>query len=167
MHQYELSIGIHMFPPAWTPSHLPHQPIPLGYHRGLVLSLLHNTSNLHWLSILHMVIYMFQCYSLKSSHYLLLPLSQKVFLYICVSFAALHVGSLVPFSRFHIYVLVCLFQFWFSWGIWPAVGLLGCMAVLFPVFQGISTQFSIISFHPTNIVKGFPFLHTIAVIYYL
>ena len=72
MHQYELSIGIHMFPPAWTPSHLPHQPIPLGYHRGLVLSLLHNTSNLHWLSILHMVTYMFQCYALKSFHAFLL-----------------------------------------------------------------------------------------------
>ena len=28
----------------------------------------------------------------------------------------------------------CLFQFWFSQCVWPAVGLLGCMAVLFPVF---------------------------------
>ena len=28
----------------------------------------------------------------------------------------------------------CLFQFWFPWCECPAVGLLGCMAVLFPVF---------------------------------
>ena len=36
------------------------------------------TSNLDWSSILHMVIYMFQCYSLKSSHPHLLPQSPKV-----------------------------------------------------------------------------------------
>ena len=29
---------------------------------------------------------------------------------------------------------MCLFQFWFSWCICPTVGLLGHMAVLFPVF---------------------------------
>ena len=37
----------------------------------------------------------------------------------------------------------CLFQFWFPQCVFPAVGLLGCMAVLFPVFLGISTLFSI------------------------
>ena len=35
-------------------------------------------SNSHWLSILHMVMYIFQSYSLKSSHPLLLPLSPKI-----------------------------------------------------------------------------------------
>ena len=35
-------------------------------------------SNSHWFSILHMVMYIFQSYSLKSSHPLLLPLSPKV-----------------------------------------------------------------------------------------
>ena len=42
-----------------------------------------------------MLMYMFQCYSLKSSHPLLLPLSPKV-CYVCVSFAALRVGLLIP-----------------------------------------------------------------------
>ena len=37
---------------------------------------------------------------------------------------------------------MCLFQFWFPWGFCQAMGLLGCMAVLFPVFKGISTLFS-------------------------
>ena len=38
---------------------------------------------------------------------------------------------------------MCLFQFWFPCCVCPAVRLLGCMAVLFPVFKGISTLFSI------------------------
>ena len=38
---------------------------------------------------------------------------------------------------------MCLFQFWCPRCVCPAVGLLGRMAVLFPVFSGISTLFSI------------------------
>ena len=72
-------------PPFWTPSHLPPYLIPLGCPRALAL--LH-ASNLHRSSILHMVIYMFQCCSLKSSHPHL-PHSPKV----CVSFAAFCIGS--------------------------------------------------------------------------
>ena len=48
------------------------------------------------LTLVNMVMYMLQCYSLKSSHPRILPLSPKSVLYVCVSFAALHVGSLVP-----------------------------------------------------------------------
>ena len=59
-------------------SNLPPHCIPLDYHRALALGALCHTSNLHWLSILHMVMYMFQCFSLKSSHPLLLPLSPKI-----------------------------------------------------------------------------------------
>ena len=57
----------------------------------------------------------------------------------------------------------CLFQFWFPQCVCPAVGLLGHMAVLFPVFWGISTLFSIVGLLlciPTNSVRGFPFFHT-------
>ena len=59
---------------------------------------------------------------------------------------------------------VCLFQFWFPQCVCPPVGLLGHKAVLFPVFEGISTQFSIVAVViciPTNSVRGFPFLHTL------
>ena len=59
----------------------------------------------------------------------------------------------------------CLFQFWFPPCICPAVGLLGHIAVLFPVFKEISTLFSIVAvlvFIPTNNVRGFPFLHTLS-----
>ena len=40
---------------------------------------------------------------------------------------------------------MCLFQFWFPQCVCPAVGLLGHMAVLFPVFKGISTLFSVVA----------------------
>ena len=59
-------------------SHFPPHPIPLGCPRAPALNALLHASNLHWSSISHMVIYMIQCYSLKSSHPHLLPHSPKV-----------------------------------------------------------------------------------------
>ena len=60
-----------------SPSHLPPHPIPLGCPRAPTLDALLHASNLHWSSVLHMVIYMFQCCSHKPSHPPLLPLSPK------------------------------------------------------------------------------------------
>ena len=68
---------VHMYPPSLNLFPPPSPPIPLGCLRALALSALLHSSNLHWPSILHMVIYMLQCYSLKSSHPLL-PHSPKV-----------------------------------------------------------------------------------------
>ena len=48
-------------------SHFPLHPTPLGCHRAPGLSSLHHIANFHWLSVLHMVMYMFQCYSFNSS----------------------------------------------------------------------------------------------------
>ena len=78
-------MGIHVY--------LPPYPTPLGCPKALALGALLHVSNFHWSSVLHMVMNMFQCYSLKSSHCLFLPQSTKTVLYISVSFAALHVGS--------------------------------------------------------------------------
>ena len=80
IHQYESAIGIHV---SWTPFPSPSSwgggdNLSPGCHRGLALGALLHTSNSHWLSILHIVKYTFQCYSLKSSHPLLLPLSPEV-----------------------------------------------------------------------------------------
>ena len=60
------------------PSHLPPHPTPLGCTRAPALGALLHALNLLWLSHLDVIIYMFQCYSLKSSHLCLLPLSPKV-----------------------------------------------------------------------------------------
>ena len=50
------------------PSHLPPYPIPLGYPSAPAPSTLSHASNLDWQFITHMIIYMFQCHSPKSSH---------------------------------------------------------------------------------------------------
>ena len=59
------------------PSHLPPHPIPQGHPSAPALNTLPHASNLDWWSFSHMIIYMFQCYSLKSSHPRLLSLSPK------------------------------------------------------------------------------------------
>ena len=69
------------------PSHLPPHPIPQGHPSAPALSTQSHASNLDWRSVSHMIIYMFWCYSLKSSHSRLLPQSPKSVLYICVSFS--------------------------------------------------------------------------------
>ena len=79
-------LWVHMCPPVVnTASLLPTHPILQCCPRAPALSTLLHASNLHWSSILHMVIYMFQCYSLISSHPRLLLQSSKVCsLYLCL-----------------------------------------------------------------------------------
>ena len=60
-----IAIGICVPLPAL--SHLSPHPILLGCPRALALGTLLHASNLHWSSVLHMVMYIFQCSSLKSS----------------------------------------------------------------------------------------------------
>ena len=91
--------------------------IPLGFSRALALSALLHASNLHWSSVSHMVLYMFQWYSLKSSHPHLLPHSPKVCsLYLCL-FCCLVIESLLPFfdlSYICINILYWHFSLWLS-----------------------------------------------------
>ena len=51
-------------PTLEPPCRLPPHPTPLGCHRAPDLSSLYHTANSHGLSIFHMVMYIFQCYSL-------------------------------------------------------------------------------------------------------
>ena len=73
-----ISHGCTCVPHPDPPSHLPPHPIPQGHPSAPALSTLSHASNLDWRSVSHMVIYMFQCYSLKSSHPHLLSQSPKV-----------------------------------------------------------------------------------------
>ena len=87
-------------------SHLPPHRIPQGHARAPALSTLSDASNLDWRYVSHMVIYMFQCYSVKSSHPLLLPLSPKVCsLHLCLLLSRIQ-GYHYHLSKFHIYVLI-------------------------------------------------------------
>ena len=70
-------MGVHMSPYSEPPSNLPPHPSPLGCPRALALNVLLHALNLYGSSILYMVIYMFQHYSLKSSHPRLPPQSPK------------------------------------------------------------------------------------------
>ena len=82
--------------PPEPPSHLPPPPILPGIHRAPALGSLCHTSNSHWPSILHMVIYI--CFKAILSNHPNLFFShcvQKSVPSVRVSFAALHVGWLV------------------------------------------------------------------------
>ena len=78
------------------PYHLPPHPIPLCCPSAQALSALFHAWNVDWRSISYMVIYMFQSYSVKSSHPHLLPESKRLF-FMSVSFCCLaYIGSLLP-----------------------------------------------------------------------
>ena len=84
--------------------------IPLGCPRAPALSALLHASNLHWSSILHVVIYMFQRYSLISSHLCLLPHSSKVCslhlcLFCCLAYRVI-VTIFLNFIYIYIYALI-------------------------------------------------------------
>ena len=82
----ESVIMIHMSPTLEPPSDLPPHPRPLGCHRAPGLSCLHRTADFHWLSILHMAMYMFQCCCFYSS----LPLLPPQYPQVCSLCLSLH-----------------------------------------------------------------------------
>ena len=95
---------------------LPH-PTPLGCHRAPNLGSLHHTENFQRLSILHTVMYMFQCYSPKTSHPLLPPLCQKVCSLCLHALCCLsnRIISTIFLDSIYIYMCVCVnLQFFFS-----------------------------------------------------
>ena len=100
-----ISHGCTCVPPSLnlTPISLP---IPsLCCRRAPALSALLHASNLHWLSILHMVIYMFQCSSLILSHPWPLAHSPKVCsLHLCLFCCLAY--RVYRLSKFHIYALI-------------------------------------------------------------
>ena len=101
-----ISHGFTCVPHPEPPSHLPPHPIPLGHPSAPALSTLSHASNLDCRSVSHMIIYMFQCYSLRSSHPRLLPESKRLF-YTSVSlFLSRIQGYHYHLSKFHIYALV-------------------------------------------------------------
>ena len=71
--------GCTRVPHPESPSLLPPHTIPLGRLSAPALSTLSHALNLDWQSVSHMIIYMFQCYSFKSSHPCLLPESKRLF----------------------------------------------------------------------------------------
>ena len=106
-------MGVYVFPA----SHLLPHPIPQGHPSAPALSTLSHASNLDWQSISHMIIYMFKCYSVKSSRPHLLPQSPKVCsLHLCL-FCCLAYGVIVSIlvnSLYMCYILYWCFSFWLT-----------------------------------------------------
>ena len=100
-------------------SHLPPHPISQGHPSAPALSTLSHASNLDWWSVSHMIIYMFQCYSLKSYHPCLLPQSPKdcsvyLCLFCCLAYRVI-VTIFLNSICMHLYtVLVFFFLIYFT-----------------------------------------------------
>ena len=78
--------GCMCIPHPEPPSQLLPHPIPLGHHSAPVPSILYHALNLDWWFISHMIIYMFQCHSPKSSCPHPLPRSPKdCSIHLCLS----------------------------------------------------------------------------------
>ena len=85
IHQHESTMGAHMFPILNLPPHLPPRTIPLGHPSAPAPSILCHASNLDRRFISHMILYVFQCHSPKSSHPLPLPQSPTYcFIHLCL-----------------------------------------------------------------------------------
>ena len=85
-----ISHGCTCVPHSGPLFHFPPHPIPQGHPSAPAMSPLSQASNLDCWSISHMLIYMFLCYSPKSSHPHLLPQSPKVCsLHLCLFFSCL------------------------------------------------------------------------------
>ena len=109
---------VHMCPPSLNPVPASLLSIPLGCPRALALSALLHVSNLHWSSILYMVIYIFQYYFLKSPHPPLLHSPKVYSLHLCLFCCLAYRITVISFQN-SIYVcqytvLVFLFLTYFT-----------------------------------------------------
>ena len=114
-----ISQGCTCVPHSAPPFHLPPHPIPQGHPSAPALSTLSHASNLDWRSVSHTTIYMFQCYSLKSSHPCLLPQSPKVCslslcLFCCLAYRVIVTIFLNSIHRRYYTVLVFFFLAYFT-----------------------------------------------------
>ena len=112
-----ISHGYTCVPYPEPPFHLPPYPIPQGYPSAPALSTLSHASKLDWWSVSH-IIYMFQCYSLKSSHTCLLPQCPTVCsLHLCL-FCCLAYRVIITIFLNSIYIcintLYWCFSFWLT-----------------------------------------------------
>ena len=106
IHWHESTTGAHVFPILNPPPHLPPHTILLGHPNAPAPSTLYHVSNLDWRFVPHMIIYMFQCHSPKSSP-LPSPTETKRLFYTSVSLLLSRIqGHHYHPSKFHIYVLL-------------------------------------------------------------
>ena len=109
-------MAVHLLHLLEHPFYFPPHPIPLACPSALTLSALFHALNLEWSSISHMVIYMFQCYSLKWSNPHLLPWSPKVSslslcLFCCLAYRVI-ITIFLNSIYMDQYTVLVFFSFW-------------------------------------------------------
>ena len=111
---------IYMFSPSWSPLPPPSPSPPSGSSQGTSPEHLSHAS-LGWRSVSHLIICMFQCYSLRSSHPHLLPQSPKVCsvhlcLFFCPAYRVMFSYFKMSFSLFEMIgdTLICCVTMSFS-----------------------------------------------------
>ena len=98
---------IYMCSPSRSPLLPPSPSHPSGSSQCTSPEHLSHASNLGWWSVSHLMIYMFQYYSLRSSHPRLLPQSPKVCsVHLCLFFCFACRVIVNHLFKFHVYVLV-------------------------------------------------------------
>ena len=111
--QSESAICMHICPPSWAPSHHLSPSHPSTSSQDTELSALCYTAAFRSLSILHMVVYICQSYSLNLSLHTPPPslCVHMLVLYVCVSIPALKTSLLYHLSRFYTYVWNLIWSF--------------------------------------------------------
>ena len=103
-------MGVHVFPILTLPPY----PVSQGHPSAPALSTLLHALNLDWWSVSHMLIYIFQCYSLKSSQPCLLQQSPKVCsLHLCL-FCCLAYRVIITIFLNSIYICINILHWYFS-----------------------------------------------------
>ena len=107
---------IYMCSPSLIPLPPPSPSLHQGHPSAPALNTLSHASNLDWWSISRMIIYMFQCSSLKPSHPRLLPESKSLSLHLCL-FCYLTYRVIVTIflnSIYMHYILCWCYSFWLT-----------------------------------------------------
>ena len=105
---------VYMCSPSCTPSHLPPRTIPLGHPSAPAPSILYHASTLDWRFVSHMILYMFQCHSPKSSHPRPLPQSPKdCSIHLCL-FCCLAYKVIITIFLNSIYMCQYTFSLWLT-----------------------------------------------------
>ena len=102
--------------PSWTPLYLPPCTIPLGHPSAPAPSIQYPASNLDRRFVSHMIWYMFQCHSPKSSHPRPLPQSPKdcsihQCLFCCLAY---RVFVTIFLNSIYMRILYWCFSFWLT-----------------------------------------------------
>ena len=107
IHQHESATWIHVSRYPEHNSNLPCYPMASGFFHSTRVGCIFNALHLHWSSLLYMVMYLFQCYFLKSSHPWTLPLSLRVCsLYVDLFLLAFMQNHCYCLPKSHLYALV-------------------------------------------------------------